>query len=820
MRTLKKTLALVLVVALVLSISVIGANAFDDVKDTNDYYEAITVLTGMKVIDGMTDKTFEPDGTLTRAQAAKIIAFVKLGPTNAKLVSGATAQKFSDVPTSHWAAGYIEYCANLKIVEGVGDGKFDPEGKLTTAAFTKMLLVAVGMDGTSFSGDSWALNVATSAISSKIYNEKIGVSATTPITRAQACELAFLALGYSKNGDTTIYTVKDASNNVLYSGSDPITALLMKQATSTNTLTASTTSTGSLGDTVFGLTKGTATDSFGRKSVAYTNGKTGTAKVTYGTFAPTAKLSYTAATTYGAIVKALGYTKATQKVSFNVYNNSATATTPAVTGKDITSTDAVGAQGTLVEVYATSTTDVYDLVIVDTYVATLAKGDIHAAVASTGAARYITIDSKNYETDSFAAGDVVLYTVADGAIVNVVKAASVSGNITGTGAGYVRVSGTQMKLAAHNVDAAGALPTIGTTAGYANSTTTYTYYTDTYGNIIHAVAGTTTTANVSYLYLIDTAAKITATSGSDLFTTGNSTATAQAKVIDLATGAVSVKSIAVVKNTAGNWVYADASGAATSTAVVDGTKPQSDVGAYYTYTALSDGSIVLGTKASTTAVTLTKDTAVIASGVYANASTKVTVIAYTTNYASTAVTTYTGIANFPATTLAQNALVVAASGIASSVTIVMPQSVTSSVNYAIYKGVGENSLTDGQYYIFYVKGETASYVMTDTTGFSAAPGDVVGLTLTSGKLANSSAVAAQTAKISGAVVSYVDSTFAVAAAGGTTYVIYFGTGCQIYDAGNSYAAGTIAVGDTISVYGSTALSGSTLKDAAFIVIAA
>lgn len=57
------------------------------------------------------------------------------------LVPTVSAASFSDV-SGHWAASYIETCAGLGIVDGVGGGKFDPEGKVTNAQFIKMLCAA------------------------------------------------------------------------------------------------------------------------------------------------------------------------------------------------------------------------------------------------------------------------------------------------------------------------------------------------------------------------------------------------------------------------------------------------------------------------------------------------------------------------------------------------------------------------------------------------------------------------------------------------------------------------------------------------------
>ena len=104
MRTLKKSLALVLALVMVLGLGVVGAsadNALDNYTDTGDigdaYLEAVGVLTGLGIVDGMTDTTIEPDGTYTRAQAAKIVATMLLGVDAADSLKATTAP-FEDVP--------------------------------------------------------------------------------------------------------------------------------------------------------------------------------------------------------------------------------------------------------------------------------------------------------------------------------------------------------------------------------------------------------------------------------------------------------------------------------------------------------------------------------------------------------------------------------------------------------------------------------------------------------------------------------------------------------------------------------------------------
>ena len=179
MRTLKKSLALVLALVMVLGLGVVGAsadNALDNYTDTGDigdaYLEAVGVLTGLGIVDGMTDTTIEPDGTYTRAQAAKIVATMLLGVDAADSLKATTAP-FEDVPTYHWASGYIAYCVEAGIIDGMTATTFEPEGTLTGFQWAKMLLSAVGFGvNGEFEGDSWSLNTATVGHQSGLFSRR------------------------------------------------------------------------------------------------------------------------------------------------------------------------------------------------------------------------------------------------------------------------------------------------------------------------------------------------------------------------------------------------------------------------------------------------------------------------------------------------------------------------------------------------------------------------------------------------------------------------------------------------------------------------
>lgn len=46
----------------------------------------------------------------------------------------------------HWGENYIKYCYDVGILSGIGQGKFDPDGVVNVASAAKMLLVALGYD--------------------------------------------------------------------------------------------------------------------------------------------------------------------------------------------------------------------------------------------------------------------------------------------------------------------------------------------------------------------------------------------------------------------------------------------------------------------------------------------------------------------------------------------------------------------------------------------------------------------------------------------------------------------------------------------------
>ena len=206
MRNLKRTLSLVLAAAMLVGMMVVSASAAS--KDFSDSAEiknteAVDVMVALGVLEGTNKGDFNPTGILTREQAAKIICYMMMGPANAEKLSN-NSTIFSDVAANRWSAPFIAYCANLGILAGTGNGKFNPEGELTGLTFGKMLLVALGYDAKieGYVGKDWATNVAVDMVSAGI--DVKGITLSDPLSRDNAAQMAFQTL----TADMVYYTNK------------------------------------------------------------------------------------------------------------------------------------------------------------------------------------------------------------------------------------------------------------------------------------------------------------------------------------------------------------------------------------------------------------------------------------------------------------------------------------------------------------------------------------------------------------------------------------------------------------------------------------
>ena len=112
--------------------------------------KAIEALAEKGVINGMTADTFAPDAGLTRAQFCAIVVRA-LGLSQEK-----TAE-FTDVLQTDWFCGFVGAASKAGIVNGVGNGKFNPQGAITREQAATMLARAsktLGLSGEAKDADA------------------------------------------------------------------------------------------------------------------------------------------------------------------------------------------------------------------------------------------------------------------------------------------------------------------------------------------------------------------------------------------------------------------------------------------------------------------------------------------------------------------------------------------------------------------------------------------------------------------------------------------------------------------------------------------
>ena len=105
-----------------------------------DQITAIEALAARGIIDGKSDGNFDPDGSMTRAEFATIVVRA-LGLTPAD--TGA----FVDVASTAWYSPYVGAASTYGLINGVGEGRFSPDGTITRQEAAVMVSRAAELCG-------------------------------------------------------------------------------------------------------------------------------------------------------------------------------------------------------------------------------------------------------------------------------------------------------------------------------------------------------------------------------------------------------------------------------------------------------------------------------------------------------------------------------------------------------------------------------------------------------------------------------------------------------------------------------------------------
>lgn len=460
MKTCTKTLSLIMVFALVMSLFCFSASAdFTDQSDiTND--EAAVVLTALGVIDGFEDGSFQPDTVLTREQAAAIIARMLLGDSADSLTAGSAP--FSDVSTDRWSAGYIAYCVSKGIVDGFEDGTFRPEDNLTCYQFAKMLLVALGYDAETegLTGDSWAINSASYAINAGIFDDVSSYSgdcdrdtAALMALNTLKADMVYYPSGsiHIESGDSSIIIAGSSATRVDNTGSSDgnIDADDYMQFAERYFTT---------------LELDEAADGTYGRPATFTWELDGDVIYT-GTDESNLVETYTGYVTKGTLYSAIGSSVYSDLNSGDsdlyVYVDGELVEDGIGDYFDRSSSDYADytGRGVQTELYVTDENDVY-LIVINTYLA-IAQDDYDESDGTLDVLYYsyinepdedhdITLEDEDFDISGYVEDDYLLLTFDDGEVATAESAGTVSGEITGyTNGSSITVDGTRYYFASN-----------------------------------------------------------------------------------------------------------------------------------------------------------------------------------------------------------------------------------------------------------------------------------------------------------------------------------------------------------------------------------
>ena len=697
----KKLLALVLALVMVMSLCVTSNAAF--AGEEYDYDEAVEVMAAVGVFKGDENGKFNGKSELTREQAAKLIAYLDLGEKTAEALPG--VKVFNDVEANRWSAKYVAYCADAGYLAGVGNGNFDPTGKLTGYAFGKMLLCALGYDAAveAFTGANWSIAVAKLMQSNDIAKGVDG-SASATLTREQAAQYCLNAL----KADMVFY--KDKGTQISING-----AVIATGATGAEPLTNTTDDDyrEASKDTVQQLVEKLypkmvldndtdVVDGYGRPAVTWYDEDNDE----IGTYADAADYVLVAQKNT-TMTKLIEDNDLKKKVTsgFTGSEDVACGTVvelwvdnKAVTEKvtynyvlvEVTDVDKIDDEDELYEDYGATVTYTLDCDAIDgTVVDVLSESkDGYQAIGS-------------FEEDDILAAVVN----EDGEILEIAVADTFNGKVSAKGTNYVKVDGTKYAAVSAVFDSE------------LNFDDTFTFYQDPNGVVLSKKVYEEAEDTLNYVYVFGFSKKV---ADGNLYNTENS---AKVKVV-YTDGTV---------ETVDYNVYKAASGTNKGkyVAKLNGTetllKDLTVANGWYAYTENDDGAVTLKSaeKADVSAklaVTAKKDVKTVASGVYATSTTKVSVF-----NDDGLVKTYTGYAKFPnelnkVVADADHALVVYGSSTKYAKAVYVydgeADEDVETIDVALFVSAGDEN-EDGTVCTFYVDGAKVEYTV-DTTDLTSA----------------------------------------------------------------------------------------------------
>ncbi len=186
-KVMKKSLSILLALAMVLTAFSGMAFAADDTITTEEKFKHLKEKGIFNGINEAGDPAVEE--LMTRAQFAKVAGLLEGLDVKADFAT----PTFSDVAEDAWYYNYVEAAAAAGLVEGIGEGKFDPEANVTLEQMGKVFVLMLGLDvdeDAEVEGASdWANGFVAAALEAHLFPEMNDYNVNA--TRGQLMDASF-----------------------------------------------------------------------------------------------------------------------------------------------------------------------------------------------------------------------------------------------------------------------------------------------------------------------------------------------------------------------------------------------------------------------------------------------------------------------------------------------------------------------------------------------------------------------------------------------------------------------------------------------------
>lgn len=125
----------------------IVVSQFSDVPGSAWYADAVNYAVSHNLFNGTGDTTFEPDSPMTRAMLVTVLHRYEGTPKEG-------TNPFTDVPAGLWYTDAVAWASSTGVVNGVGDGRFDPDGVVTREQLATILYRYCAAKGYDTSGQA------------------------------------------------------------------------------------------------------------------------------------------------------------------------------------------------------------------------------------------------------------------------------------------------------------------------------------------------------------------------------------------------------------------------------------------------------------------------------------------------------------------------------------------------------------------------------------------------------------------------------------------------------------------------------------------